>query len=421
MTRRPARLLTSAAAALALLSLPLLGSPAEAADQATDRATDRATERAAERAGPSVKVMTRNLYLGANIMRPINAVLAVPAEPAATFPLRQIDALANATRQTWEVVEATDFAIRARLLASELVEQKPDLVGLQEVALWRSGPAELADPAQLLVPNAEEVELDFLKMLRAELKAQGVPYRAVSVNHLSDVEAPAFEGSVLDPTGPVGAVDRRLTMRDVILKRKGAPVRILRAREREFSEANQLALPLAGRELDFTRGYQWVDVKSRAGKFRFINSHFEAFSSDIAFGQAGEVMDGPGDTRRTTIFVCDCNSDPLNGSVKTEIGDTRRHWAPYYLITGRKGFTDTWLQWAQPEEGWTSGLGERVNDTDASGFDHRIDMVFARTGDGGRVKVVRGDVTGNDVTDRDASGLWPSDHAGVVMQRRGLR
>ena len=413
MTSRPARLLTSATAALALLSLPLLGSPAEAVDRP-------AAERAAGKAGPSVTVMTRNLYLGADIMRPIRAVQAVPAEPAQTYPFRQIDALANATRETWDVVQSTDFATRARLLATELVEHKPDLVGLQEVALWRSGPMD--DPAgpNLLLPNAENVELNFLRMLRTELKAQGVPYRAVSVNQLSDVEAPAFEGSVLDGS-VTNPVDRRLTMRDVILKRKGAPMRTLRAREREFSEENQLALPLAGKELDFTRGYQWVDVKSRAGRFRFINSHFEAFSSDIAFGQAREVMNGPGDTRRTTIFVCDCNSDPLDGSVKTSIGDTRPHWAPYYLITGKKGFTDTWLQWAQPEEGWTSGLSELVNDPDASGFDHRIDMVFARTGDGGRVKVVHGEVTGDEVTDRAANGLWPSDHAGVVMQLRRLR
>jgi hypothetical protein len=410
-------MLSSATAALALLSLPLLGSPAGAVDRP-------AAERAAGRAGPSVKVMTRNLYLGANIMRPINAVLALPPPEDPTDPVYRaqvVDELANATRETWAVVEETDFQTRARLLASELVEHKPDLVGLQEVALWRSGPMDDPGGPELLVPDATEVELDFLRMLRAELRAQGVPYRAVSVNRLSDVEAPAFEGSLLDPPSITGARDRRLTMRDVILKRKGAAMRILRAREREFSEENQLALPLAGKELDFTRGYQWVDVKSRAGRFRFINSHFEAFSSDIAFGQAREVMNGPGDARRTTIFVCDCNSDPLDGSVKTDIGDTRPHWAPYYLITGRKGFTDTWLQWAQPEEGWTSGLGERVRDADASGFDHRIDMVFARTADGGRVKVVHGEVTGNEVTDRDASGLWPSDHAGVVMKLRGLR
>ncbi len=164
MTSRSTRLLTSVTAALALLSLPLLGSPAEAVDRA-------AAERAAAKPGKSVTVMTRNLYLGADIMRPIREVQAVDPEPAATYPFRQIDALAKGTRETWDVVRATNFRTRAKLLASELVEHKPDLVGLQEVALWRKGPMD--DPAgpNLLVPNAEKVKLDFLALLRKELRA----------------------------------------------------------------------------------------------------------------------------------------------------------------------------------------------------------------------------------------------------------
>ena len=166
MRSRPlARLLTSATAALALLSLPLVGSPAGAADLPT----------AARAAKPAVKVMTRNLYLGANIMRPINAAQGVPAEPAETYPIRLVDALANATDTTRAIVDETDFATRARLLASELVEHRPDLVGLQEVAMWRSGPMDDPTGTDFLVPNATTVDVNFLKLLRQQLKAQGVP------------------------------------------------------------------------------------------------------------------------------------------------------------------------------------------------------------------------------------------------------
>ena len=36
------------------------------------------------------------------------------------------------------------------------------------------------------------------------------------------------------------------------------------------------------------------------------------------------------------------------------------------------------------------------------------------------LKVQRGEVTGTSVTDRDpATGLWPSDHGGVVLRLRG--
>lgn len=48
-------------------------------------------------------------------------------------------------------------------------------------------------------------------------------------------------------------------------------------------------------------------------------------------------------------------------------------------------------------------------------------MIFGRTATGAPLGVDRGEITGEDPNDRDAaSGLWPSDHAGVVLRLRGL-
>jgi hypothetical protein len=138
----------------------------------------------------------------------------------------------------------------------------------------------------------------------------------------------------------------------------------------------------------------------------------------VAFAQAQELAEGPGAFKGRTIIVCDCNSDPVDNSVKTAQGDTKPHWAPYYLLM-RSGFNDTWLQKYAPEDGYTSGLSETVDDEDASGFDHRIDLVLARTKNGDKLPVLAGDVTGDEIEDRDPdTGLWPSDHAGVVMKLR---
>lgn len=356
---------------------------------------------------PALKVMTRNLYLGTDIMRPLDAIQGKTG-------VDLINALANATDEARDIVDTTDFGVRSRLLAEEIAAKKPDLVGLQEVALWRHGPLQLALAA---VPNATEVDLDFLAMLRSELAAAGVPYRPVSVNWLSDVEAPGYSGTLTAP-GP-DARDVRLTMRDVILKRVGSGISVLRHRERTYDA--KIPIEILGNELDFSRGYQWIDAKRDGQRFRFINTHLEAFSTDVAYAEAQQMLEGPGDHDGTTIIVCDCNSDPLNQNVKTAIGDTLPHSEPYWLITGEHGFSDTWLQWKPARFGWTSGLSELVNDPTAEGFDHRIDMVFARTGEGRRLRVVGGDVTGNTVASIDpTTGLWPSDHAGVVMRLRGL-
>ena len=406
------RRLVAAAATLGLLGLPLLISPADAA--------------AGKPKPPPVKVMTRNVYLGADIMRPIQAISSVnPNDPGCEsnnpnmcYQLKVLNRFGNANDETRDIVDATDFANRAELLAEELVTNKPDLVGLQEVALWRSGPFEdpLTSPT-FVTPNAETVDLDFLDILLDELAERGVEYKARSVNELSDVEGPAFEGSY-GGSNFTNARDVRLTMRDVILQRKGSSATFVKGSARKKTYAvNMPAISVAGRSIQFERGYQWVDMAIGKRQFRFINTHLEAFSSDVAYAQAQELLVGPGAYKGRTIIVCDCNSDPANGTIKSV--DTKRHWAPYFLIKREGGFNDTWLQWAPPEEGFTSGLSERVDDVDASGFDHRIDMVFARTGSGDKLPVLSGTVTGDEVGDRDeATGLWPSDHAGVVMKLR---
>jgi hypothetical protein len=57
-------------------------------------------------------------------------------------------ALANATHVSRAIVDQTNFPVRSKLLAAEIAETSPDLVGLQEVALWRSGPLQLTPAAE---------------------------------------------------------------------------------------------------------------------------------------------------------------------------------------------------------------------------------------------------------------------------------
>ena len=49
---------------------------------------------------------------------------------------------------------------------------------------------------------------------------------------------------------------------------------------------------------------------------------------------------------RPVVVVCDCNSDPLDGSTKPTDPVPTPHWVPYCFLTGPAGFTDEWLQWA---------------------------------------------------------------------------
>ena len=366
--------------------------------------------------GKPVTVMTRNIYLGVDINRPVEAAMEAAAQPGASL-LSVLTALAHATDESRRIVDRTDFHVRAELLAEEIGGARPDLVGLQEVALWRHGPMEIG---QVGVPNAEVVDYDFLQILLDELAERGTPYVAASIADRADVESPSFSGSVAAPVNPR---DIRLTMRDVVLMRQSSSLTEIDEGQAVYDV--NLSLGVAGVTFDFDRGYQWIDVRAGSERFRFVNTHLEAFSSDIALAQAQQLVSEATSPDRSTIFVCDCNSDPVNNKVK-EI-DTVPHKAPYELITGPGGYTDLWKASGRPADlpgfdaGDTSGLNETVDEPLPGSWTHRIDMVFGRTASGEPLTTDRGRVTGRDGDPRDpATGLWPSDHAGVVMRVRGL-
>ena len=355
--------------------------------------------------GKPLTVMTRNLYLGADLNPPIRAALAQPPGSPA-----QLVALANGTHAARAIVDQTNFPVRARLLANEIVATRPDLVALQEVALWRHGPLELN---KIAVSNATTVDIDFLQILMDALAAQGASYTVVRIQQEADVEAPSFLGN--NPFNPIDGSDIRLTMRDAILMKVDPGLTLLNSGGANY--VTRFAAVAGQISYTFLRGYVWADVRAGSKTLRFIDTHLEAEFSIYALGQANELLAGPAATEKTIVIACDCNSDPLNNNGKPPL-DTTPHSAPYNFIVGH-GFVDEWLQFAPADEGWTSGLSQLVNDATADGFDHRIDMVFARTAGGQVAGVDKGQVTGDELTDRDpATGLWPSDHAGVVLRLR---
>jgi hypothetical protein len=352
--------------------------------------------------GKPVTVMTRNLYLGADFSRPLRATLGLPPE-------QQPAAFVAANTELRAIVDQTNFPLRARQLAREIAARKPDLAGLQEVALWRHGP--------LGGPPATTVDYDFLQLLLDNLAALGVRYTPIQVQTETDVSGPAFLDGQLQNV--------RLTMRDVILKRRTGAVKVLDTGGAQY--AARIPVTGAGQSIEIVRGYGFADVRTGAEHLRFVNSHLESESSDIAFAQAAELLAGPASAAanpgRPVVFVCDCNTDPLNTSVKP--GQTHMHRDPYLLITGAGGFADEWLLFAPAEAGFTSGLSELVNDTPeqaAAKFNHRIDFVFGREPDGSPIPVDRAWVVGRDPDERTpptAIGrLWPSDHAGVAVRLR---
>jgi endonuclease/exonuclease/phosphatase family metal-dependent hydrolase len=353
----------------------------------------------------TVTVMTRNIYLGGDINGPIRAALGRTGREG-------VLALGHANHRLRGVVARTDFGTRSKLLAEEIAATRPDLIGLQEVALWRHGPMQLDHVGR---PDATQVDYDFLAILLADLANRGVRYEVVHVQQLSDVEAPAFTGNPY--TGTAGlAADVRLTDRDVILVRSEAGLRIEASGGGQYQQ--RFEVQLGDIIFPFVRGYAWVDVAVGSNRVRFVNTHLESQSAQLARAQAEEMLKGPaGDPSLSTVIACDCNSNPASLAARSSV--PIGSGAAYRLMTNGHGYADLWLQ--QPGRdgpGDTAWLGELVND-ERPDFERRIDLVLARSATPGQIVASRAEVTGDELSDRDpVSTLWPSDHAGVVVELR---
>jgi endonuclease/exonuclease/phosphatase family metal-dependent hydrolase len=336
--------------------------------------------------GKTVDVMTRNLYLGADLSPAI----------AAESP----EELASANGKILRDVVANDFPTRAKGLAQEILSQKPDLVGLQEVATWETTP---------LSPAATPVNYDYLELLMNELNrgngknGKGKPeYRVVVVQPEFDLESPA-DFNEQGGDGPIPGFGNaeelgHLTMHDAILARQGAGVRTWNEQGGNFESL--LTLEILGTQLPILRGWTATDAKVRGSHpFRFVNTHLEAFHPIVRNEQAAELVDadGPATTSLPVVLVGDLNSDD-----DTVTGFDR---LAYQTLLGAgmvERSTANPLSCCLNSPLLEVGKGGSVSD-----FDHQVDHVMTR--DPELITLKSSTVTGL----QPVNGFWDSDHAGL--------
>lgn len=335
----------------------------------------------------TVKVMTRNLYLGADLTPAINAT--------------STNDFIDKNGQILRDVDTNNFPVRAKGLASEIRKTGPDLVGLQEVALWRTGPINLA-AATGGKKTATTVHVDFLTELMDQLNKGRKRYRVVKVQREFDFEAPAdYNGIPGDGNAPGinsdGELDGRLTMRDVILAKVGAGVRTRNSQSARFKT---LYTPVISNiPVTVQRGWLSTDARVRQGKwFRFVDTHLEAFGApEIREDQARELLAKGGPLRSgrmPAVLVGDLNSDDRTVSADDALAfdALKKGGMVERGVTGKV----TW--------GVDAGIITAGAPTDWS---QRIDHVM--TNRPRSVKRLAAGLTGT----RPVNGYWDSDHRGV--------
>lgn len=309
-----------------------------------------------------VTVMTRNLDEGTDF----GYIQAAAAG--------QLD-FDTAVELTYAEVLASDVCGRAALAADEIAKSQPDLVSVQEAAVW-TGPVTVNCPGA-----ATPQTIDAEAALMTRLAADGAHYRVVK-------ELDEFSSA------PLGLVAPGLSFldRDLLLARVESPGQLSIANV----QAQQYAtlVPILG--LPILRGWISADVTLRGRTVRVIGTHLESFYEPVQQAQGMELVAGPADTSLPVIIAGDLNTGP--GSAQQ---------ATYDWLTGTAGFTDSWAATNPGQDGYTDAFYTEDPYTLTSGPTERIDLVL-----------VRGNLEPTSVVLTGTTAPYPSDHAGVLATIR---
>jgi hypothetical protein len=335
-----------------------------------------------------VKVMTQNLYIGADINRVLEA--------------ESLEALPEVVADTFAIILDTNFPERAEALADQVARFRPHVIGLQEaIVILRQSPGDffLGNPRP-----AQDPEFDYLTILLNALAARGLNYTVAAFVVNADIEVPMHVES--GPDDDIRAIDH-----DVILVRSDIAPSLSNPIARNYAVNLDVELE-GGATIQLTRGFAAVDAEIDGTTYRVVTTHLEERLEEVGLGleqiqaaQASELIAALDTATLPVVLLGDLNSSPIDRP--TPFGVV----PPYQLFTSA-GYTDMWQ--SSPFGGHKPGL--------TSTFDRRIDHILVRYG----VKFLPVQavgpniafVTGERPQDKTPSGLWLSDHAGVFARMR---
>ncbi len=311
-------------------------------------------------------VMTYNVYVGSSAepLLSVENLLQVPQEVA----------------NMYNNVIASDFPGRATAITKSIKTYQPHVIGLQEISLIRT-----QSPGNSITertPDAEEVVLDYLQILMDALQAEGLSYQVAAQVENLDIEMPMLTDT--------GINDVRLTDYDVLLAR--SDVAVSRSMTANFTNI----LTIETLALEIQRGYTAVDATVAGVTYRFVNTHLEAFAEENRVAQMQELVDVLSAEALPIIVLGDFNTRAPNGTA--------------YQILLSAGYVDVWQMDSEGTGNTCCQDDDILNEM--SDLSVRIDQIFVRNLEL-PVSVLTHTV-GDTPSERLPSGLWPSDHAGVV-------
>ena len=372
-----------------------------------------------------IKVMARNIYLGADVGVALELIPDFPA--AAQF--------------MWDQVKATDFSKRVEKLAKEAASERPELIGIQEATIWYC--------KKDLWSKKVEV-FNFLEEYLSATKATGVGYSIASFDQVDafnpgySIAAIPFLTKVSDPETfqPIFGSDSAacgFTIGDAILVRDDVANNVIKVGNTEY-EATYSIVPTI---MTIYRGYTWVDFKIQDSVVRVISTHLESIWDENTVPnsaiQAAQLVEDLQGSQMPLIVMGDFNADyrdprPVdapNPGLQPVVSDTcptpGAAKCNAYMTMIEAGFANASPDAKDPKH-FTWGASALLAGPDPErakvaleygnqyGFTDRLDYIFTKNVYANNSSRLIGNVYPDGTSNWDCGDLkcFASDHAGVV-------
>jgi endonuclease/exonuclease/phosphatase family metal-dependent hydrolase len=364
----------------------------------------------AQAAEPTFTVMSRNIYLGADVGVALELIPNMPA--AAQF--------------MWDQVNKNDFSKRSLALAAEIQTYKPDVIGLQEATIW------------YCKKNAWSKKVEVFNFTDQLLEALGGNYVLASkdgktaFNPGYSINPIPFLTMVKDPTRfqKLFGQDKAacgFQIGDALAIKKELSTQVINVGNTEY-EASYSIVPTL---MTIYRGYTWADIAIENIPVRFISTHLESIWDENkvpnAAKQATQLVEDVRETNMPLVVIGDFNSDPRDprpaNAANPGLQPTSSEECPAgsskcnaYRLMKEAGFNDAGPDASDPTT-YTWGMNALLTGPEPDrlksaqgmgneyGFTDRLDYIFTKNG----VDVSTSQIIG-------FKAPYATDHAGVFAE-----
>lgn len=360
----------------------------------------------------SFTVMSRNIYLGADVGIALELIPDLPA--AAQF--------------MWGQVQATDFSKRKMILAQEIKDESPDVIGLQEATIWYCKAKPWSAKTEVFnFTNELLAALDGRYVIAEKYgkKAFNPGYSIGPIPFLTKVN----DAKTFQPLFGQNSASCGFQIGDALLIKKELAQYVNQVGNSEYQDVYKVVPTI----MEIYRGYTWADITMQGSNIRFISTHLESLW-DInevpkAADQARQLVADLKETKSPVIVIGDFNSDPRDPRPKgfpnpgeqpeaSENCPTGSSSCSAYKVMREAQFVDVGPDASEPAA-FTWGMSALLTGADAErrsaaakmgnkfGYTDRLDYIFVKNGIDVRTSKIIGQ-----------KPPYGTDHAGVVAQLR---